>query len=191
MADIWAQHKELQIMDYKAIQNTWGLHSTEEAFLLPTQQPWIRIPNSAEIFSLYRSVCGQYRVWPHLMPSNVFLQIQKQWRPEISTAKSSYGYTILLVLAWPQAFSSTWISGTTLVRILLLHYSKVDCNLCSGGLLTIPWLILRTNIRADHSYNDVIDDGINLLGPLLQPTTYLPFWIFFWANIPIPSWAPI
>ena len=120
-----------------------------------------------------------------------FLQIQKQWRPEISTVKSCSGYTILLVLAWPQAFSSTWISGTTLVRILLLHYSKVDCNLCSGGLLTIPWLILRTNIRADHSYNDVIDDGINLLGPLLQPTTYLPFWIFFWANIPIPSWAPI
>ena len=45
-------------MDYKAIKNTWGLHSIEEAFLFPTQQPWVRFPDSAEIFSVYCLVCG-------------------------------------------------------------------------------------------------------------------------------------
>ena len=40
--------------------NVWGLHSTEEAFLLPTQQPQPGIPAPERFFSLYCLVRGQY-----------------------------------------------------------------------------------------------------------------------------------
>ena len=50
----------------------WGLHSTVEAFLLPTQQPRVKIPAPLIFFSLYCWVRGQYWDWTHLVPSNEF-----------------------------------------------------------------------------------------------------------------------
>ena len=38
----------------------WELRSTEEAFLLPTQQPRVRIPAPPRFFSLYCLVCEQF-----------------------------------------------------------------------------------------------------------------------------------
>ena len=53
-----------------------GLHSTEEAFLLPTQQPQVQIRAMniflSETFSLYCLVCEQYSDQTNLALSNGF-----------------------------------------------------------------------------------------------------------------------
>ena len=65
-----------------------GLRSTEKAFLLPTQQPWVWIPSSPKKNYLHCLACKQYWDRIHQMLSNGLHKCSWLWRVELSTTKN-------------------------------------------------------------------------------------------------------
>ena len=61
---------------------------TEEAFLLPNQQPRVWIPAPARFFLFTAHLVDSIEIEPHLMKSNGFHKCSEQWRLKLSTTKN-------------------------------------------------------------------------------------------------------
>ena len=129
------------------------MHSTEEAFLFPTQQPWTPFPNSAKIFSRYRSVCEQYWVWPHLKPSNVFFA-----NSEAMTSRDKY----CKKLFWIHYFISFGVTPSFFIYMNFWYHFGTNTAIA----LQQSWLQLMFWWASNHSMTHTTDK--HSCWPLLQ-----------------------